>query len=854
MSSIIFTYYSETVAHSFLTNVESWLTHGEKYDSLIICSDLEIPKKIVNRLIEKIRVQRVLPSQITKDIRKRSNRVSALWNINPAVLSAFNYSAADTITVIDPNLFIIKAVEFEKTDSVFFKSHIHFISANLFKFKYSKSLEQMANQILSKMDFQSSSSDLIFSQFVTQCTSFGTKSFSTSSFIFSKPETDHKFIESKVFAIDFSNITEVSRFKELTGVKDSLISSKKTNFLSRIRKVLHEFTDTVNITPDSLLTPVPFLQSNYEKYRGTNVKNFTITLVYTKQVANHANTLEKTLVDLGFSVTALLKSPGSALNPNDPTLHIVMCPNVFYNFPKHYIAYQFEQAHSRWFTKDYIHRLNSAIEIWDYSEYNINYFKGQFGRPHIFVPVGRVEHNIDIFNQARDIDVLFYGEHAGSSRRTNFLNDMKELRPITVVDGFSVHKFGSDIVDILKRTKVVLNHHYYDNGNLEVVRVCEALSYGCKVVSEVSVDDTFQDLPILRYSSVNEADILLKSALSDKYVHEFNKSNKGFIKSAISRLGFNIHNRIAVFAHYDALNQIDDYVVDYLTKLRKFCDTIIFVSDCNVPPSELEKISHLISDSICGRHGESNDLGSYKRGFNLILEKYKSEISKIDQFLFVNDSGYCVGDLTPAFATMTAADVDAWALCDHAPDPKLIKDKCYLQSNFFAVNRDIFTSTQFSSFMNSITVSYNKSEIVDKYELGLSEMLIKNNYRTGSYIRTANLAEYIRSNDTQLTDEVLSILSGNYSNITSDIMSRIFKPNIGGDYVYSDHFYTLLKIGFPLIKCLAVVPNQEATPDNKLINYWKPLLISKLGSAQVNQMLTHIFRIGKTPKSPNTIK
>ena len=277
------------------------------------------------------------------------------------------------------------------------------------------------------------------------------------------------------------------------------------------------------------------------------------------------------------------------------------------------------------------------------------------------------------------------------------------------------------------------------------------------------------------------------------------------------------------------------------------------MSDCNVPPSELEKISHLISDSICGRHGESNDLGSYKRGFNLILEKYRSEISKIDQFLFVNDSGYCVGDLTPAFATMTAADVDAWALCDHAPDPKLIKDRCYLQSNFFAVNRDIFTSTQFSSFMNSITVSHNKSEIVDKYELGLSEMLIKNNYRTGCYISALTLDKYIRENEDSLTDEVISMLSGNYPTVNKSIMSRIFHPRIGGDYVYSDHFYTLLKVGLPIIKCLALVPNQETSPNNKLIDYWKPVLIAKLGSAKVNQILNHISRIGKTPKSPKKI-
>jgi hypothetical protein len=847
---IAFTYYSNAVSDIFLKNVETFLYYSGKYDSLVICSDIPLPKTIISALCEIIQVIKISPNEQSISLKKKFSSNSNPTIVNPFILTALSYSEASDITVFDPHVFLIKDIDLTNNSNQFFFSQNSLISTSFFKFKPSSEISRLANQILINQDYTNISIIQAFNFFITNSLAFSEKSIRSDLFIFTRPSDEVELKEDKILGFDFLNLSRTSHFKEISGIRDNHVAKKKKQLLAFIKKK-YQYLDQSLVTATQNNAAVPISYENFKKYSDKLTNTVQINLIYTKQVANHAKNLEKTLTELGFIVKSSIKSPGSALNPNDPNLHIVMCPNVFTDFPKNYIAYQFEQAHSSWFTKDYIHRLNCAIEIWDYSEYNINYFKGKFGRPHIFVPIGRVEHDVDIVNQARDIDVLFYGEYSGSSRRTEFLDSMRELRSIKVVDGFSVHKFGSDIVDILKRTKVVLNHHYYDNGNLEVVRVYEALSYGCKVVSEVSVDDNYHDLPILRYSSVTEADRLLKLALADNQVREFNKSNKAVIKSAMSRLGFNMHNRIAVFAHYDVLNQIDDYVVDYLTKLSKFCDKIIFVSDGNVNPSELEKISHLISDSICGRHGESNDLGSYKRGFNLIIEKYKSDISKIDQFLFVNDSGYCVGDLTPVFDTMTGASVDAWALCDHAPDPKLIEGKCYLQSNFFSVNRAVFTAKPFSQFMNSITVSHNKSEIVDKYELGLSEMLIKNGYRTGCYISTVSLDEYIRSNDTQLTTEVLSLLSGNYSGITSDIMSRIFHSKIGGDYVYSDHFYTLLKIGFPLIKCLALVPNQETGPYNKLIDYWKPILISKLGSAQVNQMLTHISRIGKTPKSPN---
>ena len=39
---------------------------------------------------------------------------------------------------------------------------------------------------------------------------------------------------------------------------------------------------------------------------------------------------------------------------------------------------------------------------------------------------------------------------------------------------------------------------------------------------------------------------------------------------------------IAVFAHFDKDNLIDDYVVEYLQELKKVAEKIIFVSDCNI--------------------------------------------------------------------------------------------------------------------------------------------------------------------------------------------------------------------------------------------------------------------------------
>jgi len=57
-------------------------------------------------------------------------------------------------------------------------------------------------------------------------------------------------------------------------------------------------------------------------------------------------------------------------------LHIVICPQMFPVLPGLYIAYQLEQSvSSRWFTDDYLARLENSLAIFDYSLKNIEFLQ-----------------------------------------------------------------------------------------------------------------------------------------------------------------------------------------------------------------------------------------------------------------------------------------------------------------------------------------------------------------------------------------------------------------------------------------------------------------------------------------------
>ncbi|MGL5469063.1 MAG: GT99 family glycosyltransferase N-terminal domain-containing protein, partial [Shewanella sp.] len=100
-------------------------------------------------------------------------------------------------------------------------------------------------------------------------------------------------------------------------------------------------------------------------------------------------------------------------------LHIVICPQMFPVLPGQYIAYQLEQSvSSRWFTDDYLARLENSLAIFDYSLKNIAFLqdKGLSYRQLYHLPVGFLPREL-ADSVPETVDVLFYGDINNDRRR-----------------------------------------------------------------------------------------------------------------------------------------------------------------------------------------------------------------------------------------------------------------------------------------------------------------------------------------------------------------------------------------------------------------------------------------------------
>lgn len=829
MQSIV-TYYDANSAKGFLSNLSSFIWNcSNDFDSITVFAFDEIyTEDLINSLSQLFQIVTIIKTDTvvnTKD--------SIQYELHDALLNSLaGLSGQLSYVYVDPFLYFVNEFKIPTDRNTFYIERDSFLSLKMMSIHDSSNFTQIHNVLKLNRNLRSERRiRFIFSELISSnylISKFLSKELLIDSFLhIRKVHESTKSIDlSRTLAIDMNQ----ANFTKDLGVL------KKIEIMRPVKNLIEVKRKLKNVEQVKRPTSFPYL--------GQRPEGFKISVVYTKQVENQALLVSSVLKSLGFTVSNTLLPIWGQVPKTETDLYILFCANALKNIPNNYICYQFEQAHSNWFKDDYIRTLNGAIDIWDYSEYNINYFRGKFDAPHTFVKIGTpLSYNDDPTN--RDIDLLFYGEYHGSQRRKEFIEAVKSKYPnLTVIEG-SNPKFGSSIVDLLKRTKIVLNHHYYNNGSLEVVRVYEALNNGCSVISEVSVDDQYhQDLPILKYSTIAQALDLIKTELSKYSPTKFVRDSKPTIKRAIARLGFSVLNRTVIFAHYDLKNQIDDYVVKYLTYLNKITNNIIFVSDCDLPDGESQKIDKLCIKKIIGRHGESNDFGSYKRGLSYLINELPEIYELTDELVFANDSCYCTGDLLEMFTQMSASNYDAWSINDHAESSTLIKNETYLQTSLFVIASPVFKQKKFIDFFSSITPEKTKELIVRKYEIGLSELLIRNGNKLGSYISHKQVKSYVSLNLNKIKDEIKEATRS-----TANLTARLTLPSVGSDYVYSDHYYTLLKLKSPLIKCLTVVPNTVTTPNNVLINYWYEIVSKELGKETADMILNHILRINKKPHS-----
>jgi SAM-dependent methyltransferase len=185
-----------------------------------------------------------------------------------------------------------------------------------------------------------------------------------------------------------------------------------------------------------------------------------------------------------------------------------------------------ENSSSQFITEHY-RRILRKFVVWDYDKSDTADLAKMISRPvHYFrmfyvKRLSRIPHDAE-----QEFDVLFYGSF--NARRSRVLDALRD-RGLLVKAVFGV--YSADLDQLIARSKVVINIHFYDNGRLEMIRLFDLLANGRAIVSELNsceqmdadLANAFVTAPYERLADVTEA-----------LVHDHNR------RSAVANEGFRI--------------------------------------------------------------------------------------------------------------------------------------------------------------------------------------------------------------------------------------------------------------------------------------------------------------------------
>jgi len=238
------------------------------------------------------------------------------------------------------------------------------------------------------------------------------------------------------------------------------------------------------------------MENNIKKSVNNKIRIFikknTISIVKKKKLKNETNkiiiVISKNLISIAKNFIYFLEKINYTvlIIHNLLKIHLNDIHNwyiIIYNdrkdgkVPKKHIFYQIEQSNHKNFD---INIMNKYNIIWDFSLKNYDKYS--------YVPLSKVFYmpipfyfNDNIIYDNFEYDIFFYG--INNKRQLLILNNLKS-KGYNII--FHSRMYGDDRDNFIKKSKIIINLHYYNNSALETTRFNEVLNFNKLIISETS--------------------------------------------------------------------------------------------------------------------------------------------------------------------------------------------------------------------------------------------------------------------------------------------------------------------------------------------------------------------------------
>jgi rhamnosyltransferase len=183
-----------------------------------------------------------------------------------------------------------------------------------------------------------------------------------------------------------------------------------------------------------------------------------------------------------------------------------------------------------------------------------------------------------------------------------------------------------------------------------------------------------------------------------------------------------------LFASWDPHGRIDPYVIEYLKHLNECGFDIYFCTTSETLDEQDLSVALKFCKVITHRENVGLDFASWA-----LLWRNNSLLKNYSAVLIANDSVFGpLHSLAPYIARMQQTEADLVGMTDNW------EKNYHLQSYFVYFKKNILELGLLDTFMNSVQLSYDKEKIIERYEVGLTQLIIK------SKLKVAALFPYLK--------------------------------------------------------------------------------------------------------------
>ncbi len=190
--------------------------------------------------------------------------------------------------------------------------------------------------------------------------------------------------------------------------------------------------------------------------------------------------------------------------------------------------------------------------------------------------------------------------------------------------------------------------------------------------------------------------------------------------------------RYIVYALYDPIGKVHDYVYTVLKELSQYASKLVII--CNF--DQYTNVLSEYADEVIFRENKGFDAAAYKD----VIQNNKEEIIQYDELLLTNDTYYApIYPFDEMFSEMEKESCDFWGVTRH---PSGVADDSsipsHIQSYFICFRNEIVKDIRFYDFWESMTIADSVNEAIHTFEIGINVFLANIGYKGKTYMERKN--------------------------------------------------------------------------------------------------------------------